>query len=95
MHDYREAESSELYKKVFAVSVTVHPLYDGKTIHGYDIAIIRLNETLIYNKGIQPICLPQPTQTYRPDTKLVNLSILKTMGMVSFLHVWDGGGSSR
>ena len=35
----------------------IHPKYDNITMY-YDVAIIRLNQTIEYTDSIRPICLP-------------------------------------
>lgn len=46
----------------------VHENYDPESKHQlYDIALLRLNKTVIYSEWIQPICLPYSTEMIELD----------------------------
>jgi hypothetical protein len=36
--------------------IYVHPEYEG---NNFDIAVLKLNETVIYNAAIRPVCFPE------------------------------------
>ena len=53
---------NEIGQQVFGVSqVAYHPDYViGRYI--YDIALLRLNESIIFHDNVSPVCIPNPEQ---------------------------------
>jgi len=48
----------------------IHPKYQSKLnirFHEYDIAVIKLNEKVVYNLNVVPICLPDTTEDFGGD----------------------------
>merc|ERR1712045_768183 len=44
--------------------IIVHPQWNKYKITHYDIAIVKLAKPVTYSDGVQPICLPDASQTY-------------------------------
>ena len=36
-----------------------HPKYNTSSVHNYDLALLKLNETLQFNVRVRPVCLPE------------------------------------
>ena len=54
-------------QKVYIEQVIIHPSYNFRVSPPFDsdIAIVKLNTTLIFNADVQPACLPDPS--FAPD----------------------------
>jgi len=76
LHDRKDATSStpqSPYLQTQTVpdsNVIVHPQYDSVTIAN-DIAVLKLSTKLTFNDGVRPICLLNPTRTYRPTASFI------------------------
>ena len=56
-HDF---DGDDDYAKVIPFTkrqVAIHPKYEGTSY--YDVAVIELDEPLVFNEGVQPVCLPR------------------------------------
>ncbi|UJR10760.1 hypothetical protein I4U23_014948 [Adineta vaga] len=57
MHDRSSNAETTTRQYRTAKTITIHPQYDS-VVFANDIAVIRLNESFIFNTYVQPICLP-------------------------------------
>ncbi|KAL0994277.1 hypothetical protein UPYG_G00120130 [Umbra pygmaea] len=48
--------------------IIVHESYDDKT-NNYDITVLKLSQSVLFSKVIQPVCLPAYDKTFPPGTK--------------------------
>jgi len=72
INNYRHYWNDKYYKKISASKVISHPSWDAANVaKGNDIAIIELSESLSFNNGIQPICLPSAGHSYKADTHFI------------------------
>ncbi len=60
---------NDVGEKRTIAEVVIHPQWDGVLENGYDIALLRLNEPLVFTDKIQPIryAMPQDVQAGRVD----------------------------
>jgi len=52
------------YKRINVKKVIVHPKWNSNKIFNVDMAILKLDTPITYSDGVQPICLPDPSQAY-------------------------------
>ncbi|XP_039250840.2 mannan-binding lectin serine protease 2-like isoform X2 [Styela clava] len=61
-------EKPDIVKYVEAETIILHPKYYKSSTWNYDVALIRIRETIIMSSKIRPICLPSTDKEF----KLVN-----------------------
>ncbi|XP_069484631.1 ovochymase-1 [Ambystoma mexicanum] len=64
-HDRCITDTTEQVRQV--VRVVTHELFDAITFD-YDIALIQLNESLVFNDYVRPVCLPISNKVVVPST---------------------------
>ncbi|CAF1124491.1 unnamed protein product [Adineta ricciae] len=57
MHDLSSSTEGNTRQARTAKSITIHPQYDS-LVFANDIAVIRVNESFVFNTYVQPACLP-------------------------------------
>jgi len=63
-----ESQGGKYIKFIKVAEAITHPRWNPSSIAKYDIAILRLAEDIDFNDGVQPICLPSPTQRWGEST---------------------------
>lgn len=62
-------EESEQRFEIKPSNTFIHDKYDNRTSkQDHDIAIVRLDQSIKFNKWAQPICLPSKSLEYKPGT---------------------------
>jgi len=51
-------------RNIQSSQILVHPYYSGSGIPNYDFAIIKLSSPVEFSDSVQPICLPNPNESY-------------------------------
>ncbi|XP_069479703.1 ovochymase-2 [Ambystoma mexicanum] len=63
-HDLSLREDAEQYFKV--KSIIIHPEFDKRRPINFDIALVELDEGIIFGPSVQPVCLPTLDETFEP-----------------------------
>jgi len=58
-------------KKIKVTEAITHPSWNDRNIIRYDIAILRLSESITFNDGVQPICIPESGASYADNAKFL------------------------
>jgi len=68
-HNKRKADSYT--KRIKVTEAITHPNWDDRNIVRYDIAILRLSESINFNDAVQPICIPASGASYADNAKFL------------------------
>ena len=82
LHDKLSTAESSSRQVRTAKTITVHPQYDT-TSYAHDIAVIRVNQSFVFNTYVQPACLPGGEPQPDEDVAIVGWGTQAIDGAVS------------